>query len=314
MSRDLVSVIIPTYKRPAKLVNAVNSVLSQDYPYIEIIVVDDNDPEDPSRSATETVMQQFRNRKNVKYIKHPFNMNGSAARNTGFKNANGAYIMFLDDDDEFMPGKVRLQHECLVSRDDSWGVCYTTYLLRNLKGQITIRSSEKREGNLVLEELKRNLYIGAGSNLMLRRSVFEDVGGFDENFKRNQDQEFLTRVLFRYKIAYVPIDGVIINSHPEIEGQVIDFEKITEQYLETFADKIQQLTPAEREEVLTVINLQRIRVMILNKRNVRKGLSIARETGIGFLLLMRYLMYLLKRKITRTNYGFCYKVKTGEGI
>lgn len=309
MNNELVSVIIPTYKRPEKLADAVQSVLAQDYPSIEVIVVDDNNPDDPARDATEAIMSQFKDDDRVIYVKHPHNMNGSAARNTGFRNSSGQFIMYLDDDDEFLPGKIRAQHDCLSSRDESWGACYTTYLVRNPEGKITIHSSEKREGNLVLEELKRNLYIGAGSNLMLRRSVVEDVGGFDESFKRNQDQEFLTRVLFKYKLAYVPIEGIVINAHPRAEGKTIDFEKLTEQYLETFGDKINQLTPEEKEEVLTVINLQRIRVMILNNKDIKKGVSIAKESGIGAPLLLRYSMHLLKRKITKKNYGFSYKIK-----
>ena len=53
MSKGLVSVIIPTYGRPTKLQRAVNSVLAQTYPNIEIVVVDDNDPDTVSRNETE---------------------------------------------------------------------------------------------------------------------------------------------------------------------------------------------------------------------------------------------------------------------
>ena len=59
MNTELVSVIIPTYKRPEKLADAVQSVLAQDYPSIEVIVVDDNNPDDPGRDATEAIMTRF---------------------------------------------------------------------------------------------------------------------------------------------------------------------------------------------------------------------------------------------------------------
>ena len=54
-------------------------------------------------------------------------MNGSAARNTGWKQSNGKYITFLDDDDEIDRTKIEKQVDCLVNLDVSWGACYTGY-------------------------------------------------------------------------------------------------------------------------------------------------------------------------------------------
>lgn len=87
MSDKLVSVIIPTYKRSDCLPNAIKSVLNQTYKDIEIIVVDDNDPESEYRKNTEKVMEGFSQYSNVIYIKHDINRNGSVARNTGFKDS-----------------------------------------------------------------------------------------------------------------------------------------------------------------------------------------------------------------------------------
>ena len=96
----LVSVIIPTYNRPTYLRRCLESVLNQTYKNIEIFVVDDNNPETEARIETEKIMNEYVNGKNVTYLKHNFNKNGSAARNTGWKHSSGKYITFLDDDYE----------------------------------------------------------------------------------------------------------------------------------------------------------------------------------------------------------------------
>ena len=91
---QLISIIIPTYGRPTTLKRSIDSVLSQTYSKIEIIVVDDNNPDTESRKETEEVMSTFSDSR-IKYLKHEHNKNGSAARNTGIRKASGKYIGIL---------------------------------------------------------------------------------------------------------------------------------------------------------------------------------------------------------------------------
>ena len=77
----LVSVIIATYRRPENLNNAINSVLNQTYPNIELIVVDDNDNNSEYRVSTEKIIDKFSENTKLKYIKHKKNSNGAVARN-----------------------------------------------------------------------------------------------------------------------------------------------------------------------------------------------------------------------------------------
>lgn len=121
----MVSIIIPTYKRPNKLIRAIESCLTQSYKNIEIVVVDDNTDGDEFRTQTEELMLKFQNDSKVKYIKHHTNQNGSAARNTGIKNSVGDYITFLDDDDVIAPTKIERQVEFLESHGDDYGVVCT---------------------------------------------------------------------------------------------------------------------------------------------------------------------------------------------
>lgn len=119
--------MIPTYSRPQYLKRCIESVLNQTYENIEIFIVDDNNPDTEFRFETEQVMNEYINNRNITYLKHEKNKNGSAARNTGWRQAKGKYITYIDDDDELSELKIQCQVECLEKLDDSWGACYTGY-------------------------------------------------------------------------------------------------------------------------------------------------------------------------------------------
>src|SRR5690554_2886294 len=98
MIKGMVSCIIPTYKRSETLVRAINSVLEQTYKKIEILVIDDNHPNDRFSLMVQKQLEQFNDK--VRYIQQEKHVNGAVARNVGIKFARGEYIAFLDDDDE----------------------------------------------------------------------------------------------------------------------------------------------------------------------------------------------------------------------
>jgi len=237
-TEPLVNVIIPTFKRPDTLDRAVNSVLNQTYSNIEVIVVDDNNPDTEGRALTETKMDQFKNEPRVKYIKHPYNKNGSAARNTGATEASGEYIAFLDDDDEFLPDKIASQVKRFQELPEEYAVCYSKYYIKKGNNKPFL-SSENREGDLYFDALTRKLSFASGSNMLIKKICFDSINGFDEKFIRNQDKEIVTRLLKRYKIAYSPVVGLIVNVHSN--HSYFNPNEITDQYLEKFKEEILEL-------------------------------------------------------------------------
>ncbi len=298
----LVSVIIPTYKRADTLPRAVKSVLNQKYNNIEVIVVDDNFPDTKDRKLTETSMKQFSRNKKVIYIRHEVNKNGSAARNTGFSYSKGEYIMFLDDDDEFINDKIASQVARLESIDSNYGACYTNYV-RKKDNKIIVYGAEKKEGTLLKEGLMRNLFIHAGSNLMVRRNVVQDINGFDESFQRNQDVEFLTRILMNYKLAYVDEIGLVIHVHENKIGKE-KFEDITEDYLNKFSDFINKLDDSDKYMIYKMINLQLFRYYLTTSGKRKKACSLIKNGKLSFYLVLRYMIHLMIRKLTKRAYGF----------
>ncbi len=176
------SVIIPTYGARGNLQDVIKSVLEQDYPLIEIIVVDDNNPDTIARKQTEDIMSSFVSEDLVIYIKHNVNRNGAAARNTGIRNSRGEFIAFLDDDDLFLPHKISKQVVFLQKHTNFSAVyCYAS---NDKIPRVTLEGDLRKQ--LLLLETK--MYT---PSLMFRREALEEIGGFDESFRRHQDYELL---------------------------------------------------------------------------------------------------------------------------
>ncbi|MBQ6847382.1 MAG: glycosyltransferase family 2 protein [Clostridia bacterium] len=301
--KALVSVVIPTYKRPTALKRAIESVLSQTYKNTEIFVVDDNDPDTDFRRDTETVMSEYADCLNITYLKHEKNRGGSAARNTGWQNATGKYITFLDDDDEISPNKLLKQVECLEKADGSYGACYTAYK-RVQNGRDSQISAENREGWLYIPALMRTLYMGSGSNLLLKKSVVDEIGGYDESFVRNQDIEFLARVLENYKLAFV--DEILLVIHQDaarFNRSFEEFDGYSKYYLERFADRIGRLPKKDQKRIYSVVSLERSRVAV-NFKEYRAAFKILHENRVSIVSVIKYVIYLAKRVITHSSYGF----------
>lgn len=182
---DIVTIIIPTYKRADMLTKMVNALLNQTYKSIEIIVVDDNNPDDEYRKTTEQIMTQFADEIRVVYLKHPYNMNGSAARNTGFACAKGKYICFSDDDDIFFETKIEKQVEFLNSFSEYSACCCECK--QNGKEIHYANKSDYTDDILLMNRTPQT------SGIMFRRTAIEKLNGFDTSYIRHQDYELLLR-------------------------------------------------------------------------------------------------------------------------
>lgn len=242
MKMLLVSVIIPTYKSDSTLSRAIDSVLNQTYKNFEIIVVDDNDPETEYRKNTEKLMQKYIGDERIKYIKHEKNKNGSAARNTGFKNSSGEYICFLDDDDYFLPDKIEKQVEHMEN-NKQYGANYT-WRIENILGKPTVIKSDYK-GDLSRQILTLE-FTPFTSSLMIRRECIIKLNGFDESFYRHQDFEFLLRFFDFFEIDVVKEPLVIrdtdrVSNRPK--GKKLD--EIRVKFLSEFDGKINQLDKKE---------------------------------------------------------------------
>ncbi|RLC02539.1 MAG: glycosyltransferase family 2 protein [Deltaproteobacteria bacterium] len=186
----LVSVIIPTFNRGWILKEAVDSVLGQDFWDFELIVVDDG-----STDNTPDILGPYQ--KNIISVRQN-NKGVSAARNRGIDLASGALITFLDSDDLWLPKKLSAQVEFFHSNPDAL-ICQTEEIwIRNCVRVNPKKKHRKPSGMIFSPSL--SLCLVSPSAVMIRRSLLESVGLFDEGLPACEDYDLWLRISCRYPI------------------------------------------------------------------------------------------------------------------
>ncbi len=192
-----VSVIIPTYNRAEFLRRAIRSVLNQTYQDFEIVVVDDAST-DKSRDVVSGISDE-----RIRYICHEVNKGCPAARNTGVTNSRGEYIAFLDDDDEWLPDKLKMQVDLLDGSPSTTGGVYTASLVIDRPtGMILDGAKPEKKGNLFDELFLQNC-IRSPSTVLIRRRCFEKVGRFDTSLGFVDDWDMWIRVSKEFRLEYI---------------------------------------------------------------------------------------------------------------
>lgn len=220
--RPLVSVVIPTYKRPGMLGRAIDSILDQTYDNLEIIIVDDNNVDSEYRNKTEKFMEKYLSLSNLSYIKHNTNKGGAVARNTGIKKSKGKYIAFLDDDDEYYGGKIELQLKKIIETKVSFVTCFCSSFDEDGRKIKTYDNSYY--GNPLFEHMKNNI---AGTSLLLiEKKAILDVGLF-EDVPSQQDHILILKLLANgHKVATVEEVLVKYNEHNKTRISTVNSQKI----------------------------------------------------------------------------------------
>lgn len=222
----MISVIIPTYKRPTQIKRAILSVLNQSYKDFEILVIDDDQENEFNIEQEVALIGDQR----VLYLKNGRTKGGNGARNTGIVNAKGKYIAFLDDDDIWLKDKLLLQFERMQTLDETWAGCYCGWKVE----QNTFLNG--KEGDLFEAFLTHQHRFGASSTLFIRRSVFDKVGLWDEDLIRYQDYELMARIYKEYLFAHV--NKVLV----DVDGHNIPNLNKIKQASTKFVKKIEKLT------------------------------------------------------------------------
>ena len=189
-----VSVIIPAFNRAHKVLRAVSSVLSQTFTDFEIIVIDDG-----SVDETVELLSGFKDR--ITLIRHPENMGVSAARNSGIRASRSPLIAFLDSDDYWMPEKLETQVRYFMEHPDVL-ICQTEEIwMRNGVRVNPWKKHVKPSGEIFERSLK--LCVVSPSAVMIRRSVFDEIGLFDEEFPVCEDYDLWLRIGCRHPIHLI---------------------------------------------------------------------------------------------------------------
>jgi glycosyltransferase involved in cell wall biosynthesis len=240
MHSELVSVIIPTYKRAHILPRAIRSVLNQTYSNLELIIVDDGSKDNTSEAVSGIIDNRIR------YIEFSENKGLSLARNTGLRAAHGEFIAFLDDDDEWMPNKLGSSLDVFRKNQGSdIGLVYTNgYLVKKDKKSIFFKDT--RLSRIVYTDAQRqkNIFPTSISSpgppfWMISRKVFSEIGYFDESMRNWEDVDFFVRVASVFDVYFLNIPLALIYEQDQHLGMVnADVMKSREYFFQKHKDKI----------------------------------------------------------------------------
>lgn len=246
--KELVSVIIPTYKRSDTLKRAIDSVLNQTYPNIEIIIVDDNANFLKTRDCNRELVKKY---ENIVFVENERNLGGGLSRNEGIQTAHGDFIAFLDDDDEYMPTKIEKQMQIFSSSENSkLAVVYCYANMINVNGSKYIYAKDI-DGCPLLQNIEN--CIAPTSFWLCKKTAIEDVGCF-EDISSRQDASLLTKLFLNgYEISRVPeallnyywhdaAHGISKNSFKTVEAE--------KQYREMFLKLSKNVDNKTRNEAL----------------------------------------------------------------
>lgn len=208
-----ISVIIPTYNREKLVVEAIKSVLYQDYDgFIEIIVSDDG-----STDSTLNVVSSFGSK--VKILSKPVDCHSqgaSGARNRGILKATQPYICFLDSDDFYLPGHLNRMVFALEKIPTSgFAICNSLEML-DFSGQNKYRRwTKKKINSRDINNLAITTSRLANTNAFIfKKEVFDKIGLFDENFMvGGEDTDMWIRINENFKGAYSNHYGCVIRIH-----------------------------------------------------------------------------------------------------
>ena len=191
ISQPLVSVIIPTFNRDYCLDEAISSVLNQSG--FELIVVDDG-----STDNTQKLLQKF---PDIRTILLPENRGVSYARNRGIEVARGSLICFLDSDDFWEKGKLEAQVKWMQENPECQAVYTDEKWIRNGVRVNPMNKHQKYSGDIFKQCLP--LCIVSPSSIMLRKSLLDVVGIFDESMPVCEDYDLWLRIAIRYPFKFL---------------------------------------------------------------------------------------------------------------
>ncbi len=186
----MVSVIIPCYNGAAFLGDAIESVQLQSYPNIEIIVVDDG-----STDNSFEIAQSFP----VRYIRMD-HCGLCEARNRGILESKGAYIVFLDADDRLQKGGIEAGVRLLEQRTDC-AMAVGDHIFVTEQGTWLANSRKECLQRFHYEALLRSNFVEMIASVLFRRTIFDQIGGFDPTLRVAEDYELYLRIAREYPVC-----------------------------------------------------------------------------------------------------------------
>jgi len=186
-----ISVIIPSYNRAHTLQRALDSVLNQTLKPNEIIVIDDGSTDD-----TQSVLNLY---PGITVIEQS-NSGVSSARNSGVEKSSGDWIGFLDSDDEWLPKKLEKQWAAICNDDKL--ISHTEEIWIRNGQRVNPMKKHQKYGGWIYDKCLP-LCVISPSSVMIHKTVFDDVGNFDESLEVCEDYDLWLRICSKYPVLFL---------------------------------------------------------------------------------------------------------------
>jgi glycosyltransferase involved in cell wall biosynthesis len=205
---------MPAYNAERELDQAVESALAQTVSDLEVIVVDDG-----STDGTLAMAESFRDPR-VQVVSQE-NGGAAAARNTGIAHAKGRYVAFLDADDIWLPSKLEEQLGVLESRADVQAVQCGAYWVDDRLQLLSVRRCEVSSDPL-LDTLRFQNMPAALSTLMVERSKFDEIGGFDTSLEILEEWDMMIKAARYCNLFSIPQPLILYRWYPGNRSRDLD--------------------------------------------------------------------------------------------
>ena len=186
MEKFLISIVVPTRNRVCFLKTALNSAIFQTYRNTEIIIVNDASQDE----TYEFCKKLAKNQPNIKVINNAKQIGGSASRNLGIFASRGAYVAFLDDDDQWVKNKLELQINEIGKDNNNLAVSCWFYSVNKNNVSLKKIESPKKISDLLLKNS-----LGGASMLLVKKATLLKCGLFDPNLQSCQYRDWETLFL-----------------------------------------------------------------------------------------------------------------------
>ncbi len=263
------SVIIPCYNSSSTIVDTIASAARQSVEDIEIIVINDGSTDDgPQKVASLTAAEP-----RLRIVSQP-NAGLAGARNRGIAESRGEFLAFLDADDLWDPCYLET-HARRFKENASLGLSFSVVQFMRANGEPTGQTSRPKLCNLTAAEFLAANPCTCGSSIVVRRTVVQESGPFDTNFRRGEDQEWLFRVaLTGWKIEGDPIPLV---SYRQTEGSLSsNLPAMYEAYVQLLS-KARSLQPELVQRHEKIASARTLRYLARRALRAERGQAQARH-------------------------------------
>ncbi len=233
-----ISTVIPCFNRADYLPIAINSVKNQTYHIDEIIIIDDG-----STDNTQDILNKI---DGIKVIKTK-NLGVSHARNIGIKESKNDLIAFLDSDDVWTQDKIEKQVNFHKKNFDILFSHTGERWIRDGNRVKYPKSLKKPQGDCFLQNISTCKI--ATSSVLMRKSIFDDIGYFDEKLKVCEDYDLWLRVTQRYTIGLIDEELIVKNAgHKQLSASIFAIDRYHIYSLQKFLNS--EFTDEAKQEII----------------------------------------------------------------